>query len=204
MHADFGLGGALLFGLNSRADLRRLRQPGAASSHSSPRRGGTAAGITGGLLAVSIVVDMVHRVVPDTDWFSRLSPVYYYNLSKPLIPSYGTDPVALLVLLVASSVLLSGAAIWLFVRRDVGGRSRAAPHAAPAARAPMTPERALPGERLVAAARSIARSLRTMAVPTFWWTFAIAGVRRLYDLHRRADGAATQATLRELADSRRA
>ena len=58
----------------------------------------TAAGITGGLLALAIVVDMIHRVVPDTDWLSRLSPVYYYNLSKPLIPSYGTDPVALLVM----------------------------------------------------------------------------------------------------------
>ena len=44
------------------------------------------------------MVDMVHRVVPGTEWLSRLSPVYYYNLSKPLVPSYGTNPVALLVL----------------------------------------------------------------------------------------------------------
>ncbi|HCJ34705.1 MAG TPA: hypothetical protein DHV65_10465, partial [Ktedonobacter sp.] len=70
-------------------------------------------GLTGGLLLVFIVLDMVHRVIPNTEWLSRLSPVYYYNLSKPLVPGYGTNPGAMLVLL-ALSVLLSGAAVWLF------------------------------------------------------------------------------------------
>src|SRR5215475_2648377 len=71
------------------------------------------------MLAFFIVVDMLHRIVPNTDGISRFSPVYYYNLSKPLIPSYGTDPVAMLIL-VGLSVVLSVPALWLFVRRDVG------------------------------------------------------------------------------------
>src|SRR5262249_58720840 len=126
----------------------------------------------GGLLALAVVVDMIHRVVPHTDWLSRLSPVYYYNLSKPLIPSYGTDPVALLVMVLLSA-LLSGAAIWLFVRRDVG-----APVALP--RWVTLPQRApQPAEVLPVNAWSLrslyARSLATMAVPTFWWTVIIAG-----------------------------
>jgi polyether ionophore transport system permease protein len=60
------------------------------------------------LLLVFIVLDMVHRVILNTEWLSHLSPVYYYNLSKPLVPasSYGTNPGGMLVLL-ALSVLLS-------------------------------------------------------------------------------------------------
>ena len=39
--------------------------------------------LTGGLLLLFIVLDMVHRVISGTD-SRRLSPIYYYNLSKPL------------------------------------------------------------------------------------------------------------------------
>ena len=63
---------------------------------------------------------MVHRVYAGTEWLSRLSPVYYYNLSKPLVPSYGTNAAAMLGLL-GLSILLSAAAIWLFARRDIAG-----------------------------------------------------------------------------------
>src|SRR5438046_138288 len=62
---------------------------------------------------------MVHRVIPGTDWFSRLSPIYYYNLSKPLITSYGTSAGGMLAML-AMAMVLTGAALWLLVRRDVG------------------------------------------------------------------------------------
>src|SRR5260370_15280461 len=79
----------------------------------------TAAGITSGLLLISIVLDAMHRVAPSTLWLSRLSPVYYYNLSKPLVPGYGADVMGLLVI-VGLSFRLSGLAVWLFVRRDVG------------------------------------------------------------------------------------
>jgi ABC-2 type transport system permease protein len=115
---------------------------------------------------------MVHRVIPGTDWISRFSPIYYYNLSKPLIPSYGTDPGAMLGLL-GLSILLSGITIWLFARRDIGAavvlpgflqrRERAVP-----------PERALPVNAW--SLRSVyTRSLAKLAFPTFWWTIVIAG-----------------------------
>ncbi len=64
-------------------------------------------------------MDMVHRVVPNTTWLSAISPVYYYNLSKPLVPSYGTNVGGMLVML-AISIVLSGVAILLFVGRDIG------------------------------------------------------------------------------------
>src|SRR5439155_11765118 len=124
---------------------------------------------TGGLLIVFIVVDMVHRVVPNTEWVSRLSPIYYYNLSKPLIPSYGTSVGGMLVLL-GLAVVLSGAAVWLFVRRDVGDVVRIPGLPLRAA----IPSRALPtGDWSL---RSVyARSLGMIAMPTFWWTLLIAG-----------------------------
>ena len=170
--ADFGLGDALLFGLNLALVCAVFGALALLVSQftQGPR---TAAGVAGGLLALAIVVDMLHRVIPNTVGISRLSPVYYYNLSKPLIPSYGTNPGALLAL-AASSAVMSAAALWLFVRRDVG-----APVALPRWLRP--PRRAVrPDEALPVAAWSLrslyARSLAALAVPTCWWTVGIAGL----------------------------
>src|SRR6266699_213915 len=142
---------------------------------------GTAAGVTGGLLLVFIVLDMVHRVIPGTEWLSRLSPVYYYNLSKPLVPassygvpssSYGANPGAMLVLL-ALCVLLSGAAVWLFARRDVGGVV-ALPSFLRLPERAVQPARALPVNAW--SLRSVyTRSLGMIVVPACWWTLVIAG-----------------------------
>src|SRR5256885_7741745 len=117
--ADFGLGDALLFGLNVALICGVFGSIALLLSQFTQERG-TAAGLTGGLLLIFIVLDMVHRVIPNTEWISRLSPIYYYNLNKPLVPGYGINAGALLVLL-ALSMILSGVAIWLFVRRDIGG-----------------------------------------------------------------------------------
>src|SRR3954451_3626067 len=176
-NADFGLGDGLLFGLNLALVCGVFGSLALLISQFT-QEGRTATGATGGLLLVAIVVDMLHRVIPGTDWLSRLSPVYYYNLSKPLIPSYGTDPVALLVL-VAFSVVLSGAALWLFVRRDIG-RPVLLPRWLRLPERAVTPERAVPPERALPvnswSLRSVySRSLATIAAPTAWWTLAIAG-----------------------------
>jgi ABC-2 type transport system permease protein len=168
--ADYGLGGALLFGLNLSVICGVFGSVALfVSQFTQSRR--TAAGITGGLLALAIAVDMIHRVVPNTDWLSRLSPIYYYNLSKPLVPSYGSDPVAFLVMLILSAVF-SGAAVWLFLRRDVGV-AVALPGLTNLPARPMTPERALPVNAW--SLKSVYnRSLQAMAGATFWWTFSIA------------------------------
>ena len=169
--ADFGLGGGLLFGLDLALICAVIGGFALLISQFTHERG-TAAGITAGLLLVFIVVDMVHRVIPNTDWVSRFSPIYYYNLSKPLIPSYGASLGGMLVLL-GLALVLSAAAVWLFARRDVGdtvklpfrlGLSRPSSAA-------ITP---LPVRDW--SLRSVyARSLGMIAVPTFWWTLGIAG-----------------------------
>jgi ABC-2 type transport system permease protein len=166
--ADFGLGDGLLYGLNLALICAVFGCLALLISQFTEERG-PAAGWTAGLLLVFIVLDMVHRVVPNSEWISRLSPIYYYNLSKPLIPSYGTNAGAMLVQL-ALAAILGGAAIWLFVRRDVGGTS-------PLPRWLRLPERqasrALPvGDWSL---RSVyARSMGMIAMPTLWWTLGIA------------------------------
>jgi len=170
-NADYSLGDALLFGLNLVLICGVFGSIALLLSQFTQERG-TAAGVTGGLLLVFIVLDMVHRVIPGTEWLSRLSPVYYYNLSKPLVPSYGTNPGALLVLL-GLSVLLSGAALLLFVRRDVGA-TVALPSFLRLPERIVRPEQALPVNAW--SLRSVyARSLAKIAFPTFWWTLGIAG-----------------------------
>ena len=166
---EFGLGDALLFGLNLVLICAVFGSLALLISQFTQERG-PAAGWTAGLLLVSIVLDMVHRVVSNSEWISRLSPIYYYNLSKPLVPSYGVDAGAMIVLLTLA-VALSGAALWLFVRRDVGG-TVALPRWL---RLPERPaSRALPvGEWSL---RSVyARSMGMIAMPTLWWTIGIAG-----------------------------
>src|SRR6266849_7953546 len=179
-NADYSLGDALLFGLNLVLICGVFGSIALRLSQFTQERG-TAAGVTGGLLLVFIVLDMVHRVIPGTEWLSRLSPVYYYNLSKPLVPassygvpssSYGTNPGGMLVLL-ALCILLSGAAIWLFARRDVGGVV-AGPRWLRLPERAARPEYALPVNAW--SLRSVyTRSLRMIAVPACWWTLAIAG-----------------------------
>src|SRR6266567_1344391 len=178
--ADFGLGDALLFGLNVALICGVFGSIALLLSQFTQERG-TASGLTGGLLLVFIVLDMVHRVIPGTEWLSRLSPVYYYNLSKPLVPassygvpssSYGANPGAMLGLL-ALCVLLSGAAVWLFARRDVGGVV-ALPSFLRLPERAVRPERALPVNAW--SLRSVyTRSLGMIVAPTCWWTLGIAG-----------------------------
>src|SRR5437763_496989 len=165
----FSLGDGLLFGLNL-ALLCAVIGGVALLISQVTQEGGPAAGWTSGLLLVFIVLDMVHRVIPNSEWISRFSPIYYYNRSKPLVPSYGTNAGAMLLLLVLALVL-SGAAIWLFARRDVGGTY---PLPRWLRRPAHTASRALPAGDW--SLRSVyARSLGMIAMPAIWWTVGIAG-----------------------------
>jgi ABC-2 type transport system permease protein len=166
---DFGLGDALLFGLNLALVCAVIGGLALLISQFTQEHG-PAAGWTAGLLLIFIVLDMVHRVIPNSEWISRFSPVYYYNLSKPLVPSHGANAGAMLVLL-ALALVLSGAAVWFFARRDVGGT-------VPLPRWLRLPERSASRVLPVGdwSLRSVyARSLGMVAMPTFWWTLGIAG-----------------------------
>ena len=164
--SDLGLGAALAFGLNLALICAVFLSIGLLISQFTQERR-TASGVTAGILVVAIVVDMVHRVVPNTVWLSQFSPIYYYNLSKPLVPGYGANLGAMLVLL-ALSGLFAAAAVWLFARRDVGGVSLHLPERS------SQPARALPQSDW--SLRSVySRSLGMIATSTLWWTLAIAG-----------------------------
>jgi len=167
---DFNLVDGWLFGLNLALMCAVIGGLALLISQFTHERG-PAAGATGGLLLVFIVVDMVHRVIPNTDWFSHLSPIYYYNLSKPLIPSYGTSIGGLFVML-ALAALLTAAAIALFARRDIGDAVGVPGFGRFARSEP--PSGALP-ERDWSLGSVYARSLATVAMPTLWWTLGIAG-----------------------------
>jgi ABC-2 type transport system permease protein len=165
---NFGLGDGLLYGLNLALICAVFGSLALFISQFTQERG-PAAGSTAGLLVFFIVLDMVHRIVPNSEWISRLSPIYYYNLSKPLIPSYGTNAGAM-VFQLALATILGAAAVWLFVRRDVGGT-------VPLPRWLRLPERkasrVLPvGDWSLGSV--YARSMGMIAMPTFWWTLGIA------------------------------
>jgi len=166
---DFGLGDALLFGLDLALIGAVFGGLALLISQFTQERG-PAAGATAGLLLVFIILDMFHRIAPNSEWISRLSPIYYYNLSKGLIPSYGVNAGAM-VLLAVLAIGLGGIAVWLFNRRDVGGT-------VPLPRWLRLPERQASRVLPVGdwSLRSVyARSLRTIAMPAFWWTLGIAG-----------------------------
>ncbi|HET7419477.1 MAG TPA: ABC transporter permease subunit [Candidatus Dormibacteraeota bacterium] len=168
--ADFSLVDGLLFGLDLALICAVFGGIALLVSQFTSERG-PAAGITGALLLVFIVVDMVHRVIPGTDWFSHLSPIYYYNLSKPLIPSYGVSAGGMLVQL-GLAVALSVAAVWLFARRDVADTVKLPTWLSIPSRA-SGPSHALPGGDW--SVRSVyTRSLGMIAWPTFWWTLGFA------------------------------
>src|SRR5262249_44592146 len=109
-------------------------------------------------------------------WIGQLSPLYYFELSKPLIPGYGANRGGMLVLTTLSVCLLAFGAS-LFMRRDVG-----APVVLPFARLfrerPMPPDWILPW-RVWSPHSIFAGSMRSLAAPTMWWGFAIAAYAAL-------------------------
>jgi len=169
-HAAFTIGDAFLFALNIVLTSAVFGAVALFLSQFTSERG-PATGMTGLLLVLSIVIDMVHRVIPSAGWVSRLSPVYYYNLTKPLVPGYGANAGAMLLLL-ALAVLLSGAGVWLFARRDVGGTVSLPARLRLPQRVEHEPM--LPVNEW--SIRSVyARSLGMIVGATFWWTLGIAG-----------------------------
>jgi ABC-2 type transport system permease protein len=79
---------------------------------------GAAAGMASGLMILSVLLDGTGRTVSGT-WVQYLSPFYYYNLNRPLIPSFNDAPAAGLLLL-GLSLLFAVISVILFFRRDSG------------------------------------------------------------------------------------
>jgi ABC-2 type transport system permease protein len=112
------VGGALLAGVN--ITLTAFVYAALALFFSQfTRTAGAAAGLAGAYMALDFVVAGAVRASNGPEWISRLTINYYSELSKPIIPGYGANAGALLVLL-GMSLALVAASIWLFVRRDTG------------------------------------------------------------------------------------
>ncbi|HEY1419488.1 MAG TPA: ABC transporter permease subunit [Candidatus Dormibacteraeota bacterium] len=171
VNAGLSFADAILFGVNLAVIGAFFGGVGLlVSQFTAERRPAT--GLTSGLLFVFIIVDMVHRVVPNAEWLSRLSPIYYFNLSKPLVPGYGAN-LGAMAFLIALAVVLGGGGIWLFARRDIGGVIELPGFLRLRRRASASERPLFQGDWSL---RSVyARSLATLIVPTFWWTVAIAG-----------------------------
>ncbi len=77
-----------------------------------------AAGWASGLLILFVLLNMAGRELSGA-WVQYLSPLYYYNLNRPLIASFPDQPLAALVPLGLAVLCLVGSVI-LFARRDMG------------------------------------------------------------------------------------
>lgn len=130
---------------------------------------GAATGLACAIMVVAWILDGMGRISPDLAWVSRLSPFHLFNLSKPLIASYGTSPGAMLAL-GAIAVVLGAAAVPLFKRRDLG--ASAWPRRATGRRE--SGEVVLARATQAMSLRGVgARSFRSGAASLAWWLIGI-------------------------------
>jgi ABC-2 type transport system permease protein len=136
---------------------------------------GAAAGLTGALMVFFFVLDGTGRAIPADAGIRAFSPFYYYDLNTPLVPGYTPNWGAYAVLVVISLVLV-GASLPLFRRRDVG-RSVLADVSVGQERV----EAAQPAGQVLAReerdvwVRGIGlQALRRQATESFWWIVSMA------------------------------
>jgi len=130
-----------------------------------------AAGWTSSLLILFVLLNMAGRELNGA-WVQYLSPVYYYNLNRPLIAGFPDQPLASLVPL-GLTVLCLGGSVLLFARRDIG-RS-AIESQREAASGSQQALRSLSRAEREVSTRSV--SLQTLFADgwgAFWWLFGIA------------------------------
>jgi ABC-2 type transport system permease protein len=140
------------------------------------RTAGAAAGLAGAYMALDFLVAGAMRAGNGPEWVSRLTINYYSELSKPIIPTYGANPGALLVLL-ALSVALVAASLWLFVRRDAGDVVKLWSQVSQSAvrRAQVAPAMTLTRARSDLSLRGVtARALAANRLSIFWWIVGIS------------------------------
>lgn len=78
-----------------------------------------AAGMSALVLTVMYIGNNVSGMFDGTDWIKYLTPFYYANLSRALVPGFSAD-VGAMALLLSLSAAIVGGAIALFERRDCG------------------------------------------------------------------------------------
>ncbi len=162
-HAD--LVGALLAGLNLSLLAFFFGMVALLLSQFTISRGAAAGGASG-LLLLALLLNIAGREVSGS-WLQYLSPFYYYNLNRPLIPSFTDAPAGALVLL-GLSLLLVASSMVLFARRDIGRAAfvwqRTSPNGKHQA------ERSLSRAEHAVSTRAVSlRSLAASGWSSFWW-----------------------------------
>ena len=142
---------------------------------------GSAAGAAGALMVLSFLLDSIGRSIvnPVTSFLQHLSPFYYYNWNKPLIAqSEFAGNVWGYVILIALIVVLAGASVYLFTRREIGGvawSSRAKETEAQAAPLADRNSRALAKAQRSVFGRSVGlQAIRAQAGTVLWWLLGVA------------------------------
>lgn len=169
------VGAALLMSLNAGLTALVFGLTATLLAHVFHHRA-AAASIAGGLVVLSYLVNATGRIIDHGEWLRRFSPLYYHDLSKPLIPSYGTNIGAFMVL-AGAALVLAGASAYLFSVRDIGGvvvpsvtlpRSVARSH-----RAPSSVERARHDVSLRAPS---VRAVRSQLASIVWWMVGLLAI----------------------------
>jgi ABC-2 type transport system permease protein len=131
---------------------------------------GTAAGWAGGLMILAFLLDGTGRTVSGT-WVQHLSPFYYYNLNRPLIPSFN-NTLGGALLLFGLSLLFATSSVVLFAGRDSGGPAFMWRHKH--ANGNLQVERSLrKAERAISMRTISLRALRAQGGASFWWLLGI-------------------------------
>jgi ABC-2 type transport system permease protein len=127
---------------------------------------GAAAGGASGLMLLTLLLNITGRAVNGSG-LRYLSPFYYYNLNRPLIPIFNNTPAAALVLL-GLGLLFAVLSVVLFARRDIGRAAFAWQRKqAPGNRQPM---RSLSRAEHAVSTRAVSlRSLAASGWSSFWW-----------------------------------
>jgi ABC-2 type transport system permease protein len=127
---------------------------------------GAAAGGASGLMLLTLLLNIAGREVSGS-WLQYLSPFHYYNLNRPLIPSFTGAPAGALVLL-GLSLLLVAISVVLFARRDIGRAAFVWQRTS--ANGKHQAERSLSrAERAVSTRAVSLRSLAASGWSSFWW-----------------------------------
>ncbi len=131
---------------------------------------GAAAGSASGLMLLFLFMDITGREVQGS-WIQYLSPFYYYNLNRPLIPTFHDTPTAAL-LLGGLSILCLICSLLLFARRDIGGSVFSLQR--PNANSKQQVIRVLRQAEHAISTRTVSlHTLLTQGWSSFWWLFGM-------------------------------
>lgn len=130
------------------------------------RARGAAAGLTIGLMLLTYFINTIAPQLPATRWLGYLSPFYYFNINKPLVPGSSFDLLALLVAPILA-ILCVVAAVLLFERRDSGAVVQVGqPRTTVAVSRPLKWRDRLLGN-------PFGKAIRDLRLSTLWWSLAI-------------------------------